>query len=198
MRRRCSCSGRRSCVAGRVARRPAVCGVARGALQRPRSGAGAPSPGVRIATPGPAARHGGCYRAGMKRILSVAAVLGLSLATSACLVTTSSRPMGPSTPGTQPPPPPPPAAVNGVLIGTIVDVTTQQPIDRAGIELNGGGGRGTGKNAQTDTTGTFRMPELTPGSYGMRCSREGYLPQEQTIQIRAGETTQISCALRKK
>ena len=132
----------------------------------------------------------------MKRIFSLAMVLGVALTTSACFVTTSPRPMG-SPPGTPSAPAPAPA-VNGMLVGTIIDVATQQPIDRAGIELNGGGGRGTGKNAQTDTTGTFKMPELTPGTYGMRCSREGYLPQEQTIQIRAGETTQINCALRKK
>ncbi len=85
-----------------------------------------------------------------------------------------------------------------MLVGKVVDVATGLPIDRAGIELNSGAGRGTGKNSQTDTTGTFRMPELTPGTYGARCAREGYLPVEQTIEIRAGQTSQLDCALRKK
>lgn len=85
-----------------------------------------------------------------------------------------------------------------MLAGRVIDAATQQPIPLAGIELNSGAGPGTGKNAQTDATGTFQMPELAPGTYAVRCSREGYQKSEQMIEIRAGQTTQLNCTLAKR
>lgn len=85
-----------------------------------------------------------------------------------------------------------------MLAGRVLDAASQQPIPQAGIELNSGAGPGTGKNAQTDATGTFQMPELAPGTYGVRCSREGYQKSEQMIEIRAGQTTQLTCTLAKR
>lgn len=135
----------------------------------------------------------------MMRTIFRSAALAALLFSSACLVTTSSgRPPAPApTPGPTPPPTPTPSA-NGMLSGLVIDAATQQPIAQAGIELNSGAGPGTGKNAQTDASGTFQMPELTPGSYGVRCSREGYQKSEQMIEIRAGQTTQLTCTLARR
>jgi hypothetical protein len=118
------------------------------------------------------------------------ALLGLSLLTSACLVTTPAR--------TTTTAPPAPLSGNGMLVGTVTDAATNQPLGRASIEIEAGGGKGTGKNAQSDESGSFTMPELEPGSYGLRCALEGYQKIQQTIQINPGSTTRFDCPMRKQ
>jgi hypothetical protein len=65
-----------------------------------------------------------------------------------------------------------------VLVGTVVDSMTLDPIPDVAAYLDG-----HTMVDQTDSTGVFRLADLTAGSHGLLLMRSGYLPQHYQFTV---------------
>src|SRR5688572_574919 len=71
-------------------------------------------------------------------------------------------------------------AETGMVIGTVRNPYTKEPIDSVNISFSSAAarGRGRGTDAQsqtiTDSNGRFTLSNLAPGTYNIRADREGY------------------------
>jgi hypothetical protein len=88
-----------------------------------------------------------------------------------------------------PPPAGPPSVEHRrerpIIEGTVFDVATHQPIDRAGIDITGPG-LPHEVTVNTGPDGRFRADDLPRGELGLRCRREGYLVVERRMEVREG------------
>src|SRR5262245_48312582 len=75
-----------------------------------------------------------------------------------------------------------PQIENGIVVGTVLNPYTKEPIDSVTVSLvsaardGQGRGRGNGPESQTttDSNGRFRFAAVAPGNYTVRAEREGY------------------------
>ena len=64
---------------------------------------------------------------------------------------------------------------SGVLTGTVVDASTQAPLQNVTVTATSPGIQGE-QIVVTDPSGTYRVPQLPPGIYALRLDREGFKP----------------------
>jgi hypothetical protein len=81
---------------------------------------------------------------------------------------------------------------NATLSGKVLDAETNAPVADATVVLTG-----TGKFVSTDADGAFTFQGIAPGTYAMVVSGIGFLPLEQSAELRAGAETKVEFALRK-
>ena len=75
----------------------------------------------------------------------------------------------------------------GKLTGTIIDVSTKEPLVGVNIIL-----KGTYYGAASDANGKFTIDNITPGSYDIKISFIGYKTVEYTgFKIEAGKTVEL-------
>lgn len=82
------------------------------------------------------------------------------------------------------------AQKSGQLRGTTIESETGDPLIGANIWLDG-----TSLGAASDIDGKFNIVNIPPGEYKMIASYLGYKNYEETIQIKAGSTTEIDIKL---
>ena len=73
-------------------------------------------------------------------------------------------------------------AQTGTLTGVVTDGTTAEPLIGATVAV-----QGTTRGAATDLDGQYTVA-LSPGTYTIRVSFTGFIPQTQSVTIRAGQT----------
>lgn len=78
-----------------------------------------------------------------------------------------------------------PNATVGAISGATVTPAIN-PIKDAVVTLEPGG-----QSDETGIFGTFRFEALPPGTYRLAAAAPGFLPAEETVVVRAGETTSI-------
>lgn len=64
------------------------------------------------------------------------------------------------------------------LTGQVVDASTQEAVSGAQVTL-----QGEDQEATTDENGSFTFESLSPGSYTITASAEGYQDWEQEVEI---------------
>ncbi len=83
-----------------------------------------------------------------------------------------------------------PSDGNGAVTGRVL-APDQRPLTGAAIEV-----LGLDRVRMTGSNGTFSFPNLAPGHYTLRVSLLGYAPDENEIEIQAGETSYALITLR--
>jgi protocatechuate 3,4-dioxygenase beta subunit len=66
------------------------------------------------------------------------------------------------------------APAPGILIGTVIDDITGEPIQSARVTAGPSGGGGPGTGVLTDTAGRFELTDVTPGRLGIRARHPSY------------------------
>lgn len=75
--------------------------------------------------------------------------------------------------------------------GEVLDRNTAQPLENVVIRI-----RELGLQLLTDSIGQFRLDDVTPGTYRMTLTRQGYLPEEVDFSVVRAGTFQISLSPR--
>ena len=79
-----------------------------------------------------------------------------------------------------------------VLTGTVVDASTHSPVPNVVVTATSPSLQGE-QVVLTDETGTYRVPQLPPGTYTMRFEREDYRPfAKEGIDLPAGYTLRFN------
>lgn len=76
----------------------------------------------------------------------------------------------------------------GSITGTVTDATTNSPIAGATVSYSGG-------SATTDSSGSYTLNDVPPGSYSVTASASGYTSQTQAVSVRSGTAAQQSFQL---
>jgi len=72
----------------------------------------------------------------------------------------------------------------GWVQGHVYDSVTSEAIQGATVTC-------AGKSAETDVTGFFRIENIEPGIYKITAQAEGYIPESQDIEVKAGLGTNV-------
>lgn len=83
-------------------------------------------------------------------------------------------------------------AQSGMFVVTVANASSQ-PI--AGVEVKITGGPGVTRTGLTGSDGMFRQSQLPAGRYQIEGTLSGFVPKSVTIQLREGETTNVSLQL---
>jgi TonB-linked SusC/RagA family outer membrane protein len=78
----------------------------------------------------------------------------------------------------------------GTVEGTVTDAKTGETVPGVNVVLEE-----VQQGAATGANGEFRIADVEPGSYTLQASFVGYSPYEQTINVSAGEVTEVSVEL---
>jgi outer membrane receptor protein involved in Fe transport len=78
----------------------------------------------------------------------------------------------------------------GSVAGRVTDAKTGQGIPGASVSLDG-----TRWRAMSDENGTYRLIEVTPGSYTLTANRIGYTRQSQSVTVTAGQEATLDVRL---
>lgn len=84
------------------------------------------------------------------------------------------------------------------ILGTVTEARTGRPIAEARVEATVPGGLPAGQTvsrAITDESGTFRVPNLEPGTYSVFVTRLGYQAQRVTVSVAANATANVTVAM---
>lgn len=84
-----------------------------------------------------------------------------------------------------------PEQQNGTLIGTITDRETSEPISFAYLYLEE-----ANRTITAHSDGTFAFTNIPAGDYTLRATRIGYRTASQSVEITAGDTTEVEISLR--
>src|SRR4029077_11463915 len=90
------------------------------------------------------------------------------------------------------------AAQNGSIRGQVVDSVTQQGLAGATVQLalrSAGLTVEPGRQILTDADGRFTMSDVAPGAVTVKVTRIGYGPQQQEVNVTAGEAPRARFAL---
>ncbi|MED4051937.1 carboxypeptidase regulatory-like domain-containing protein [Priestia megaterium] len=82
----------------------------------------------------------------------------------------------------------------GTITGQITSSETQQPIQGALVEVLDAQGEVVATD-RTDTFGNFTIQGLTPGTYTLRISAEGFASYIEQVVVEAGDTNSVSIVL---
>ncbi len=69
----------------------------------------------------------------------------------------------------------------GGIAGSVSDKTTGDPVATVSVKLS------TGESTVTGSDGTFSFTSLTPGTYSVDITKEGYKPNRTSVSVKAGE-----------
>lgn len=87
-----------------------------------------------------------------------------------------------------------PVTQKGVIFGTVLSKTTNEPIKAAGIEL-----RPLGLNTVTGSNGQFQYDDIEPGDYALRIAKSGYVEQkDKIVSVSAGQISHVDIQLEKR
>jgi hypothetical protein len=82
-----------------------------------------------------------------------------------------------------------------VLTGKVVDATTQSPVADVVVTLTSPALQGE-QVAVTDASGSYRIPNLPPGAYELRCDKDSYRPFSRPgIALRADATIRFDAQI---
>src|SRR6266545_6307069 len=83
----------------------------------------------------------------------------------------------------------------GVLVGTVTDASTKAPVPDVVVTVTSPALQGE-QTVVTDSTGTYRVPDLPPGEYTVRLEKEQYRPFSRGgIGLRADTTLRVNADL---
>lgn len=82
--------------------------------------------------------------------------------------------------------------ITATVAGTVLDFDTGEPIGNATITMTPGG-----LNTYTGSDGTFQFNEVEAQQYTLTAQKTGYKADRKTINPNAGETLNVSIAMRK-
>jgi outer membrane receptor protein involved in Fe transport len=84
---------------------------------------------------------------------------------------------------------------SSVITGTVQDASNQQPVADVVITATSAALQGE-EVAVTDSTGTYRLPQLPPGVYTLRFEKEGFQPYSRAeIALRLNRTIRLNAQL---
>lgn len=87
-----------------------------------------------------------------------------------------------------------PVPQKGVIFGTVLSKTTNEPIKAAGIEL-----RPLGLNTVTGSNGQFQYDDIEPGDYALRIAKSGYVEQkDKVVSVSVGQISHVDIQLEKR
>lgn len=87
-----------------------------------------------------------------------------------------------------------PVTQKGLIFGTVLSKTTNEPIKAAGIEL-----RPLGLNTVTGSNGQFQYDNIEPGDYALRIAKSGYFEQkDKVVSVSAGQISHVDIQLEKR
>ena len=81
-------------------------------------------------------------------------------------------------------------ALTGAVTGPVIDSTSQQPVARANVVLEG-----TPRGTVTRSDGSFTLAGVPAGTQGVRVNRIGYTAQAREVAVTAGGTVTVQFAL---
>jgi TonB-linked SusC/RagA family outer membrane protein len=79
----------------------------------------------------------------------------------------------------------------GIVRGTVLDSTTQQPVGGAQVQLVG-----TNRTAFTDASGVYRFTGVAPGTATVRVQKIGFAQQTATVNVPDGGTASADLLMR--
>lgn len=82
------------------------------------------------------------------------------------------------------------AQTTGIVAGTVVDSTSDEPLVGVNVVL-----LGTERGISSNAEGRFSMDQVPSGTYTLRASFVGYGTIQQEVTVQAGKTTRVSIAL---
>jgi TonB-linked SusC/RagA family outer membrane protein len=82
-------------------------------------------------------------------------------------------------------------AQTGTIAGTVTEAASAETLPGANVQIVG-----TQRGASTDAQGAYRITGVQPGTYEVRASFIGYQSQTREVSVEAGETAQVTFALR--
>lgn len=89
----------------------------------------------------------------------------------------------------------PALAQQGVIAGTVLDATTQQPLGETRVTASSPSLQGE-QVVTTDALGQFRMPQLPPGRYALRFEKTPFQPHTRSaLLLRAERTLRVTAYL---
>ncbi|MBX6330765.1 MAG: TonB-dependent receptor [Gemmatimonadaceae bacterium] len=83
-----------------------------------------------------------------------------------------------------------PRRQNGVIVGTVVDAATHEPIATATVVIEG-----TRLGTMTNDSGQYRIPNVPPGTVTLSARRIGYAKQTQSVTVTADREVRADFAL---
>lgn len=83
------------------------------------------------------------------------------------------------------------ASNTGTIKGTVVQATTQRPLDDAQVVVEG-----TQRGAVTSADGQFTITGVSPGPVALRARRIGYAAAVQSVTVTAGATSTVTFAMK--
>ncbi|MEZ4307537.1 MAG: TonB-dependent receptor [Polyangiaceae bacterium] len=83
-------------------------------------------------------------------------------------------------------------ATTGVITGSVIDNVTKKPLGDVVVEVAGSTGD---QVVVTDSSGSYRIPNLAPGSYTVRVSNDGYKPSGSSVTLSANQTIRVNVTL---
>src|SRR5439155_26584637 len=81
-----------------------------------------------------------------------------------------------------------PLTLGGAVTGLVTSTSNGSPIPGATVSYSGG-------TAPTDSSGSYRLSSLAPGSYSLTFSASGFNRSIQNATVSAGQTTTQNVAL---
>src|SRR5262245_50862515 len=76
-------------------------------------------------------------------------------------------------------------ATTGTIMGTVIDNLTKRPTTDVVVEIAGANGE---QVVVTDSSGSYRIPNLSPGSYSIRVTADGYKSSASSVSLNANQT----------
>ncbi len=83
-------------------------------------------------------------------------------------------------------------ATTGVIVGSVTDSVTKKPLADVVVEVAGATGE---QVVVTDSSGSYRIPNLAPGAYSVRITNEGYKPSGSSVTLNANQTIRANITL---
>ena len=83
-------------------------------------------------------------------------------------------------------------ATTGVITGTVTDNVSKRGLPDVVVEVVGSTGE---QVVITDSSGSYRIPNLAPGSYSIRITNDGYKPSGTTVTLNANQTIRANVGL---
>ncbi|MEZ4300464.1 MAG: TonB-dependent receptor [Polyangiaceae bacterium] len=79
-----------------------------------------------------------------------------------------------------------------MITGSVIDNVTKKPLADVVVEVAGATGD---QVVARDSSGSYRIPNLAPGSYTVRVSNDGYKPSGSSVTLNANQTIRVNVTL---
>ncbi len=83
--------------------------------------------------------------------------------------------------------------INGQITGVVTNFATNEPINRCDVKIEN-----LDKTTKTDTKGQYHFYDITPGTYTVSCTMDGFKRDSLIVTVRTGQVSQANFRLVEK